>query len=765
MFTRKLAAAAITVIVLLTGRQADAKNANNSISRKGNAIELKAGVLKRTVRVSGGKVMLDSLTVGGTPLISDNANEISLDISRATPNRNPLGLHSIDKRVTSVKAAQDGGTDTLIVKKQTPAVSPAKVKWTDNRSFAGRSWDRCFNLSNAAVFSPRPRLQRLVIRARSLKDPVLAGVSVNLIYEIYEGYPVIRKWVEVSNNSANWIKLSNLLIDDIQIKPEFRNKTLLTPSERGAGASVVAFSHTDKTRGVILASEIPSALRTIHDTGSSGYNAEHFEWVLGPAENFISEPVFMYAFSGEVIRTPSAQSLPMDRAVETGFQRFLKEHLGISLAHIEVPAPAWVTWTNFGAEITDAILREQAAIAAKCGFVLFVLDDGWQKDRLGRDPNKERFPRFRETCQYIRSKGLRVGLWVSCYRSRDADDFKALPDAASVPEVRRHSGTAMSFAGPWRKFYANDLVYLHDYYGAAYFKQDFTNIRLGDLAPGHYSRTRKESLLRGLRGLLESQAILRRGAPSVVNQITHEIYWGTPGVPCDLAVLKCASQYHIPPNDYSGTGHRKQRVGASDAWSKYNPAELHKQLIKGCMNARSRFYAHRGLPMECIEYYGAATVNWKGSLTPQVQDRQVCSWLMGAPLVYAGDLASLSKENVARYKQRFDILKRLEKNYGIYRNFQYSGVPAPTDTDWHWWGKLNKQGCGAVVVIRGSGGEDQRAINIPWVQPESGYKVKALLGNKDIGAFTGKQLQAGALRVKLPSLGQEILELSPQNAL
>jgi hypothetical protein len=761
MLKKIFVAGAVSLMSLLTACQANADN-SVTISRKGDTVELKAGPLKRTLRVSGGKVTLESLTLAGKPLIADKANEVSFQISRATPNRNPAALKPADKKVINVKATQGDGTDTLLVKKPVPTTLPSEVKWTDNRSFAGRSWNRCFDLSNVAIVSPKPGMQRLIIRARSLKDPALAGVSVNIIYETYEGYPVIRKWVEVTNNGANWIKLSNLLIDDIVIKPEFSNKTLLTPSERGAGASVVAFSHTDKTRGVILASEIPSALRAIHDNGSSGYAAEHFEWVLGPAENFVSEPVFMYAFSGDVVKTSSAQSLPMDRAVESGFQHFLKEHLGISPAHIEVQAPKWVTWTNFGPEITDAIVREQAALAAKCGFVLFVLDDGWQKDRLGRDPNKERFPKFGETCKYVIAQGLRLGLWVSCYRSPGADDFKALPNAASTPEIRRHTGKAMSFASNWHKFYANDMVFLHDYYGATYFKQDFTNPRFGDMAPGHYSRTRKESLLRSLRGLLESQVILRRNAPSIANQITHEIYWGTPGVPCDLAALKCVSQYHIPPNDYSGAGHRKRRVGAPGAWEKYKPEELRKQLIKGCMNARNRFYAHRGLPMESIEYYGAATVNWKGSLTTQIQDRQVCSWLMGAPLVYAGDLASLSKEHIARYKLRFDLLKRLEKSYGIYRNFQYSGVPAPTDTDWHWWGKLNKQGYGAVVVIRGSGGEDQRTINIPWVQPDRKYKVTSQFQKKALGSFTGKQLQAGALSIKLPTLGQEILELSPQ---
>lgn len=107
-----------------------------------------------------------------------------------------------------------------------------------------------------------------------------------------------------------------------------------------------------------------------------------------------------------------------------------------------------------------------------------------------------------------------------------------------------------------------------------------------------------------------------------------------------------------------------------------------------------------------------------------------------------------------------DLLKRLEATYGIYRRFQYSGVPAPTDSDWHWWGKLDEKGCGAVVVIRGSGGHDRRAINIPWVDPAGTYKIAARLQAKDLGVFTGTQLQDGKLLLALPLLGQEILELS-----
>ena len=64
------------------------------------------------------------------------------------------------------------------------------------------------------------------------------------------------------------------------------------------------------------------------------------------------------------------------------------------------------------------------------------------------------------------------------------------------------------------------------------------------------------------------------------------------------------------------------------------------------------------------------------------------------------------------------------------------------------------------VEVSTGGGRDRRVVNIPWVRPESTYRVTSLFRKKDLGAFTGKQLQEGELSVKLPPLGQDILELS-----
>lgn len=719
---------------------------------------LKAGILERDIVFDGRNCSTASLMVDGDELLADAAREFSVTFTRAEPNERPRGIRPGEVEGIEQKATVEAGTDALDVKEG--GSGPESVKWVDPVTVSADSWASALNLITRRITHPEPGVTRLTLRARATTG-TLRGVSISLFYEVCDGYPVVRKWVEVANNGRNWLKIEKLVIDDIALSAGFLNRTLLTPEERGACSSIIAFGSDDLSHGVIAVSEIPSALRSISETGAMGYAEEHFEWVLGPSERFTSEPVFLYAYSGPVERTISGISTPLDRAVERPFQRFLKDRIGIAADPNKLPVPLWCSWSNFGSRVDDANMREMAELAAKAGFACFQIDAGWHRgpswDCGDAEHDPVKFPDFKATTDCVCSKGLRFGLWVSDFRRPDSQDLRDMPNARSLPEIKRGGGLGMSFASPWRDYYADSLVGLNERLGVTYIKQDLSNIRFGDIAEGHDSRTKKESLLRGLRGLLEAQDRVRRAAPGMALELTHEIYWGTPGVPADIAALKHADSYHIPPNDYSGCGNRNQRP--TEAWT-YKPEDLRAQLIRGCANARQRLYAHRGLPLHCIEYYAAATVNFRGSLTPEVQDRQVCSWLMGAPTVFAGDLASLTPENLAHYRKRFDLLARLHKTYGIYGHFQYSGVPAPTDTDLHWWGKLNHEGCGAVVVIRGSGGSDEREINIPWVMPDRKYRVTALFSGKALGTFSGSDLQKGKLKLSLPVLGQEILELT-----
>jgi hypothetical protein len=739
------------------GSRAERRSTPAFTTNAGSA-QITAGILTRTLSFKDSNLATTSLAIDGHESLANPARELSFTVSFAEPNQRPKGISPDESATVETTAHFSSGTDTLRIE---GGREQAGVGWSPNLAVWANSWSAYFEPAAcrirrsgthvAAGVSPAAATGSglLVITAQAIPSSLLKGLTVRLCYEVYDGFPVIRKWVEISNGGTRWLKLNKLVIDDLELAAACRHQTPLTPGERGAGPSVIAFGTADGRRGVIAVSEIPSALRETRDTGAMGYSEQLFEWVLGPGETFVSEPVFFLAYSGELHKTISAISTPRDRTVEGVYLDFLRKQVGVAADKGTIETPQWCSWSNFGWALNDGIVRQQAELAARCGFALLLLDSGWQKDTIGTEADPTRFPDFAATCRYIHSLGLKLGLWVSCFRVADS------PDLRSAPLIKRDGGFGMSFASPWKEFYAQDLARISRKYGVSYFKQDYTNVKLGDIAEGHESRTRQESLLRGLRGLLVAQDLLRQAAPQVASELTHEIYWGTPGVPCDVAVVKHATAYHIPPNDYAGVGHPKERVRTN--WP-YEPAKLRQQLLNGCFNARQRFFAHRGLPLYALEYYAAHTVNFRGSLTSAVQERQVCSWLMGVPSTFAGDLASLTEENIACYRRLFTLLQRLEKDYGIYRHFQFSGVPAPTDTDWHWWGKLNGQGCGAVVVLRGSQGADERAVNIPWVLPGRTYQVNGLLAHQPLGRFSGKELQDGALVLKLVHFGQEILE-------
>ena len=727
------------------------------------SLQIESGILAMTIALSDSGLLTESLTINGGDILEKESAGIAFRLSFASPNRCPAGIQP-ENAPDYITHEQRQKTLCELDEQTRQFIGDTGVVFIDPIDIDGKAMSRFFDLpTSSCIQSSAGNLYTL--RFRSVERAPLQACAIELFFQTYRDCPVIRKWFALTNNSGRWLRLNSLIISDLVISETFRNRILLTPAEQGASSCLIAFGSADQDSGVILGSEIPSAMRMIKDSGEMGYADEHFEWIVGPGERFVSEPVFYFAWAGKNQKTISAPSLSLDRTVEGPLQEFLQNVLQIGTKDRPIYAPLWCSWSNFGQNVNDEIIREMADRAAKAGMRTLQIDMGWQRGSLGTEPDTNKFANFVMTSHTLRDLGLKLGLWVSVFRDKESKDMHLFPNLVSCPLLRRkgpyEDGYAMSLASPWKYFYVQDLVFLHDFYGAVYFKQDFTNIKYGDFAAGHESRSLKESRLRGLRGLLESQLLLRAGAADVVNEITHEIYWGTPGVPADLAALKAVCLFHIPPNDYSGLGKHAWPNRVADYEHLENKELIEKELLQGCWNARQRFFAHRGLPLHCIEYYSASTVSIQQSLTRAIQDRQVCSWLMGAPYTFAGDLASLSADQLEHYRKRFELLRYLQESYDIYRHFQFSGVPRPTDSGWHWWGKLNEQGYGAVVVLRGSEGENHRRINIPWVKENQHYRVIPHLTGQKVKVLRGTELINGALDLELPLFGQEILELAP----
>jgi len=287
--------------------------------------------------------------IGQDEILSSAFPGVSFTVTFAEPDARPVGI--ADDSIVGVlqSNASINNTDALEVKETEATDSLQTVQWISALSVAEDRLQELFEGPKVRLCDEGNGREIVNVRFLGKAGSSLAEVVVDVYYQTDAGYPAIRKWIEVTNNSPHWIKIEDLVLESSVPASAYQTRTDLTPTERGAGPSVIAFTNTDKSKGVIVASEIPSVLRDISPEGILGYNKEYFEWVLGPSESFVSEPVFHFSFSGDTYKTVSAISTALDRTIEGPFINCLENIIGISARPEDAPVPKWFPGIVFSA--------------------------------------------------------------------------------------------------------------------------------------------------------------------------------------------------------------------------------------------------------------------------------------------------------------------------------------------------------------------------------------------------------------------------------
>ena len=95
---------------------------------------------------------------------------------------------------------------------------PDAPKWVDARPLAGVMLEPLRRQTRRHGDQTGSRRDAACPSARRLpSDPLLEGVAVELNYEVYDGYPAVRKWAVVRNGGSLWLKLDRLVIDDVHL--------------------------------------------------------------------------------------------------------------------------------------------------------------------------------------------------------------------------------------------------------------------------------------------------------------------------------------------------------------------------------------------------------------------------------------------------------------------------------------------------------------------------------------------------------------------
>lgn len=588
------------------------------------------------------------------------------------------------------------------------------------------------------------------------------GTELEITYTTYKGLPLIRKKIAFRNSSASDIRLES--VDVEALLPAFdyvstwvcsnyaRMKSLGTFTGNWDDP-VVVIHNTGARAGIAIGNEAPGVLkRTVFHTADRNLDAglTHpgqdfpFRKWLKPGERWESPATFIALYEG----TDDPY-----RVVNTVVNDFVRKHLGTRISSInEKPLFVYNTWYPFRTFINDSLVRDVARAAAECGIQEFIIDDGWQYNYGKRSSDRgwggnygdwlvdrNKFPDdLGATFDYIRSLGMKPGLWISIGSATSDSRVFADHPGWFVKNKDGHTGNLHSsspggdfytscFGTDWVKYIKDVILRLVKEHGLAYTKLDLsivTSAYVNDPSvsgcyatdhPGH--RDHEESFIAIYENVLKLFDELHSEAPELFIDCTFE----TAG---KLQLQDYAFAMHAEGNWLSNieepfpTGALRMR---HLAWWR-SPALPAGSLVIG------------NLPLD--------SKNLEFDLKS----------LIGALPIVLGDPRKLSAEQKASIKKWSGWMAEMQKKYD-YMSFRQDlpGFGEPAEGRWDGWSRINtetRKG-GIIGIFRQGAMENSRKIVVEGLDPEKTYSVILAPDNKIINNFKGALLMKEGFTIAL----------------
>ena len=592
-------------------------------------------------------------------------------------------------------------------------------------------------------------------------------VGIELAYTTYPGIALVRKTLAIANKGDK-----DVAIEDVDVET-FRLATLGCTNSRvmrhfgryreegsvyiGDWNDPLVVVHDYNRRcGIAVGNEGVSTMKRttafqdgsyiVSGTPHVGERYPFRKW-LKPGESWTAMPVFTAPYS----KCPDPS-----RVVEGAVSDYVRRHMGVRVEAIpNTPMFVYNTWVPFLTHIDAKLIRELADAAAECGIEEFVIDDGWQINisdgKYGRGDwavDEKKFPGgLKPVFDYIKSKGMRPGLWLSLAWADPASaPMKEHPEwfvkdkAGNLSNLHTMRGTSRTacMATPWREYIRDRILGLVRDHGLAYVKLDlaiatsayvYDDVRTGCYAkdhPGH--RGHEDSYDAIFTGCMKLFDELHEAAPDLFIDCTFETAGKT--FLMDYGIAKHAEGNWLSNIASSEDG---QLYVRSLAWGR-TPALPATSLVIGNlhMNGNNHLLAFKSLA--------------------------------GTLPIMLGDPRKLTPAERAEYREWSSWLKGLEARHGIMSFRQdLPGFGEPQEGAWDGFARINtetKSG-GLVGVFRHNAAERSRRVTVRGLKPDAKYDVLKGAKGEYVAEMTGRELEEVGFEVVLPErCDGELYELS-----
>lgn len=581
-------------------------------------------------------------------------------------------------------------------------------------------------------------------------------VGVELAYTTYPGLALVRKTLAVVNKGEK-----DIAIEDVDVET-FRLATLGCTNSRvmrrfaryrEEGSTyfgdwndpLVVVHNYYKRCGIAVGNEGVSAMKRttvfqggdwlVSGTPHVGERYPFRKW-LKPGERWTAMPVFTAPYS----KCPDPS-----RVVEGAVSDYVRKYMDVRVERIpKKPMFVYNTWVPFQLKIDAKLIRELADAAAECGIEEFVIDDGWQINvsdgKYGRGDwavDEKKFPGgLKPVFDYIKSKGMRPGLWLSLAWADPASaPMKEHPEwfvkdkAGNLSNLHTMNGNSRTacMATPWREYIRDKILGLVKDHGLAYVKLDlaiatsayvYDDERTGCYAkdhPGH--RGREDSYDAIFTSCMKLFDELHEAAPDLFIDCTFETAGKT--FLMDYGIAKHAEGNWLSNIASTDDGRLYVR---NLAWGR-TPALPATSLVIGNLYLNG--------PGHMLSFKSLA----------------------GTLPIMLGDPRKLSAAERAEYREWASWLKALEARHS-FMSFRQDlpGFGEPQEGSWDGFARINtetKSG-GLVGVFRCNAAERSRRVAVRGLEPDAKYAVLKGAKGECVVELTGRELGEDGFEAVLP---------------
>ena len=223
------------------------------------------------------------------------------------------------------------------------------------------------------------------------------NITLEITYLLYPDLPVIRKQINILNNTGNEIMIESLdveklilgftFVSSVVYKNYGRQKHLSTYTGDWDDPLTAVHSYSHNA-GILLGNEAPGVLKR------TAYNTEYNNIEVGLTHKDDDYPFRKYIKDGEQWAGPRVFIIPYAgtsdpwQVMNTSLADFVRRHSGLRINNTgNRPAVMYNNWAPFRDNINDTLIINLAKTAAELGVTHFTIDAGWYttEENLGKN--------------------------------------------------------------------------------------------------------------------------------------------------------------------------------------------------------------------------------------------------------------------------------------------------------------------------------------------------------------------------------------------